>query len=305
MLIDTHIHFGGSIPTETVWEIIQEKHQDLSSSHEEVRENMIYDGTGGFNGFLDKFLILDEIRWNEELLHRSIKAVANNLKNDFTWLDFSINKYLRYMDMEQHELIKFFHDTFQKYCPNKIALVLSIKYESLDASKRHYIDLIHDDRASKYLAGIDLVGDESKFQVNDFLSLRDWHDAGKMVRLHVGEMGYENHVVQALKNLKITNIAHGIDIIDDEDAYKMARDMGIQFDLALTSNLKIRQYKDMTEHPIYQMHNLGLKLTLGSDDPVVFQTDLSHEYDLVDDKNIVDHCVNNSIEFCRKYGYFP
>ena len=303
MLIDTHVHFGGSIPVATIWEITQGQH--LSISYEEVHKRTIYDGTGGFGGFLDKFLLLDEIIWNEDLLDSSIKAVAKNLKNDFTWLDFSINKYLRHMELEQHELIQLFYEAFQRYCPNKVALVLSIKYESSDATKRKYIDLINDDRVNRYLAGIDLVGDESKFKVKDFLSLSDWYDAGKMVRLHVGEMGHENHVVQALKNLKITNIAHGIDIVDDEDAYKLARDVDIQFDLALTSNLKIRQYKDMSEHPLYKMHQLGLRLTLGSDDPVVFETNLRQEYDLVGDKNIADSCVINSVEFCRKYGYFP
>jgi len=204
--------------------------------------------------------------------------------------------------MTKYELIQFFHDKFREYSKSKIALVLSIKYESLDASKRSYMKLIEDNRISDLIAGIDLVGDESRFEISDFDGLKPWYEAGKMVRLHVGEMGHDDHVIGALKNLPITNIAHGIDIIRDNEAISIAKDKGIQFDLALTSNLKIRKMGSISEHPIFMMDQLGLKLTLGSDDPVVFATDLDTEFSLIN-KGLAKKCRDQSIKFCQKFGY--
>ena len=303
MKIDTHIHFGGSIPTQTIWEIIQEnKLYELAGTQKEVEEGMIFKG-GGFEGFLDKFKILDEIEWNEEILDKTIKAVSDTFEDlDFVWLDFSINKYLRYMKMSKYELIQFFHDKFKEYSKSEVALVLSIKYESLDASKRSYMKLIEEEKIANLIAGIDLVGDESRFEISDFDGLKPWYEAGKMVRLHVGEMGHDDHVIGALRNLPITNIAHGIDIIRDLEAIKIAKDKDIQFDLALTSNLKIREMKNMEEHPISIMDQFGLKLTLGSDDPVVFGTNLDNEFALINDE-LAKKCQGQSLKFCQKFGY--
>ena len=75
MLIDTHIHFGGSIPLDCIWEIIKRnKWNNLSATYADLEKSMIYDGTGGFSRFLDMFKILDEINWTEDVLDQTIKA---------------------------------------------------------------------------------------------------------------------------------------------------------------------------------------------------------------------------------------
>lgn len=50
MKIDTHVHFGGSIPVQTIWEIIKEnKLHELAGTYEEVEEGVVFKG-GGFEG---------------------------------------------------------------------------------------------------------------------------------------------------------------------------------------------------------------------------------------------------------------
>jgi adenosine deaminase len=153
------------------------------------------------------------------------------------------------------------------------------------------------------VAGIDLVGDEKFFDAEFYKPhFEKWSRYQKMVRVHVGEVGRVDNVKQALEQLKITNIAHGIDIIHDEELIKKAIDLDIQFDLALTSNLKIRPSLSMEAHPIHIMMDKGLKCTIGSDDPVVFATSLEDEYKLV---NYPAQAIlkSNAEEFTRKHGH--
>ena len=305
MLIDTHIHFGGSIPLDCLWEIIKRnKWNNLSATYADLEKSMIYDGTGGFSRFLDMFKILDEINWTEDVLDQTIKAFCAAHENtDFIWLDLSINKYMKSMSMREHELIKFFHDQFKTHAKGKIAIVLSVKYESLKSQHNNYFSLIDDSKVSDLIAGIDLVGDENYF---DHIELKGpltaWNKAGKMVRVHVGELGNGDNVELALKHLPITNIAHGIDIINYPETIGMAIDRDIQFDLAITSNIKIRCL-DYCDHPIHRMNEHGLKLTIGSDDPVIFGTTLLDEYKIVGDQSFQEKLVAQSILFNRKFGY--
>jgi adenosine deaminase len=51
-------------------------------------------------------------------------------------------------------------------------------------------------------------------------------------------------------------------------------------DLALTSNLLLTSFRDLASHPIRQMLEAGVPVTLSTDDPAFFNTDLVREYSL-------------------------
>lgn len=305
-MIDCHVHFSGSIPVNFVWDVIKSRGWGhLASSMEDVRESIEYDGSLGFDGFLNKFRLFDELLWDVELLDLSIKAVAESIVADgldFVWLDFSINKYLHSIHWHKRDLIKFFYDRFEFYAPGRIGLVLSVKYESLEVSRRQYLELINDDVVRECLVGLDLVGDEKFFDVGFYAPyFREWARCNKMLRVHVGEVGRIDNVESALRFLPVTNIAHGIDIVGDANLVSLARDMGVQFDLALTSNLLIRGMS-IGNHPIYDMIDMGLKCTIGSDDPVVFKTNLSQEFDYVDESTKAV-LRKNALDFTKSYGF--
>ncbi len=76
MRIDPHCHLGGSYSIDFVWYAIQKfnlKH--LASSIDDVQRQMTFgpNEPRTFNGFLDKFKILDNITWTKELIDHSIK----------------------------------------------------------------------------------------------------------------------------------------------------------------------------------------------------------------------------------------
>lgn len=294
--IDTHRHMGGSIPYRFIWQII-DRHgwHHIATDEIDTYCQMVFgpDDPKDFKHFLSKFAILDLIPWTEELIDLSIQSVCNELeldKIDYAWLDFSINKYMN-IGWSKSEAIDFIHSRFQAHRPNKVGLILSIKYESRKEKQNQYAELIRDDDLKSKLIGIDLVGDENAFD-HSFHSalLQEWHDSNKIVRAHVGESGPAKNIKTAIE-AGVTNIAHGIKIVTEPDLIKLARDSNICFDLGLTSNL-LTGVATEEDHPLTIMLHERLNITLGTDDPVICNTTLDAEFSLSKSLGATTHHIN-------------
>lgn len=283
MRIDTHRHLGGSIPPTWVWDTIQRRGwYYLAETHDDVIKAMVYDHNEprNFYRFLDKFKILDKIIWDEELINSSIESIAKEIDRDdldFVWLDFSINKYMHQMNWSKKEAVKFIYDSFEQYIPNKVGLILSLKYESMRDGQKQYSKLIEDPEIAEMLFGIDLVGDEAYFDAEFYRPIfTEWNNACKMVRAHVAESQPAMNAYEAITIMKVTNIAHGIKVCDKPDIISAAIDNDITFDLGMTSNFLTGVVID--EHPVAKMMNHGLRVTLGTDDPIQCNTTLDGEF---------------------------
>ena len=55
-------------------------------------------------------------------------------------------------------------------------------------------------------------------------------------------------------------------------------DAGVRLNLCPTSNLKLGRVKRIEEHPIRRLYDAGVRVTVNSDDPLMFGSDLSEEF---------------------------
>jgi adenosine deaminase len=179
----------------------------------------------------------------------------------------------------KHEAIKFIYDSFQRHAPGKVGLILSLKYESMRASQRQYAKLIENPVAAECLVGLDLVGDEAYFDHNFYQPIfEDWNKAKKLTRAHVGESQSLLNIVEAMEALKVTNVAHGFKVLEDQRAVSWARNHQVCFDTTITSNYLTDVWQDPFNHPLVAMHREGLMVTIGSDDPIQCSTTLDREF---------------------------
>lgn len=285
MRVDTHRHLGGSIPIWWVWEtILNRGWLYLAESIKDVESAMTFiDGEPyDFYRFLDKFKILDKIEWDEELIDSSIAAVCEELEKeqlDFCWLDFSINKYMESMNWHKKEAIKFIHATFERYRPNQVGLILSLKYESLRASQKQYAKLIDDPDIVDCLFGLDLVGDEAYFDYDFYRPIfNDWNRAGKMTRAHVAESQKAENGLDSILHLNVSNIAHGLKMMEHNYMIMIAKYHKVTFDLGISSNYLTNVWRDEHYHPLTTMLANNLRVTLGTDDPVQCKSTLDGEF---------------------------
>lgn len=87
---------------------------------------------------------------------------------------------------------------------------------------------------------------------------------------HAGEEGPPAYVYEALDLLKIDRLDHGNRALEDEALVKRLAAEGMTFTVCPLSNLKLCGVSDLRDHPLKRMLDLGLKVTVNSDDPAYF-----------------------------------
>ena len=239
-----------------------------------------------FHNFLKKFDILNRIEWTEDKIVSSVSQIVSDIKAESiekAEIRFTIGKYMNSIRWSRKQAILFLSDMFKREAERheiEINLILCLKYESGREEQRRITSLISDHDVADAVTGLDLVGDEAYFDVDFYAPIfREWASGGKRLIAHVGEsQGIEN-IKKAIIDLKVDRIAHGIKIVDDTDTIKLARDHKICFEIALTSNILTGVVgPNLREHPVKQMLQEGLIITIGTDDPIICNTTLDEEY---------------------------
>ncbi len=129
------------------------------------------------------------------------------------------------------------------------------------------------------IAGVDLHGFENpRFQP---WSVDVWSRAranGKVLKAHAGEFSGPGDVRQAVAELGVRRVQHGLSALDDPAVMELLRAQDVTLDLTPISNVKLRAVPSMREHPIRRFMQAGVRCTISTDDPMVFGNSLNEEY---------------------------
>jgi adenosine deaminase len=79
-------------------------------------------------------------------------------------------------------------------------------------------------------------------------------------------------------DLKVRRVQHGVRAVEDAAVVKMLAEREVCCDVALTSNTFLTVYRELSAHPLRQLLAAGVPVTLSTDDPPFFGTDLVTEY---------------------------
>ena len=101
---------------------------------------------------------------------------------------------------------------------------------------------------------------------------------------HAGESLGAASVWTAIDHLQATRIGHGVRSIEDTLLVHELVRRGVPLEICPTSNIRLGIYEDFQAHPLRKLWDAGVAITIGSDDPPMFNTDLCQEY-----RVLVDH----------------
>lgn len=102
--------------------------------------------------------------------------------------------------------------------------------------------------------------------------------AGLRRTSHASEDAPPVNITTCLDELGCERVDHGYHILSDESVLRRCLDAEIYFTCCPTATSVVYGWPDLTEHPIIEMWDRGLKITLNSDDPTMFHTDVGKEY---------------------------
>ncbi|MFF7846024.1 adenosine deaminase [Streptomyces sp. NPDC007910] len=95
---------------------------------------------------------------------------------------------------------------------------------------------------------------------------------------HAGETTGPETVWDAIRELGAERIGHGTSSVQDPELLAYLAEHRIALEVCPTSNIATRAVATLDEHPIGRMVDAGVLVTVNSDDPPMFGTDLNSEY---------------------------
>lgn len=146
-----------------------------------------------------------------------------------------------------------------------------------EAQKVFELAVLYQDR---HVIGVGIGGDEQKAPPELFRSVYGYaEDNGLHLTAHAGETASPESIWGAL-NLHAERIGHGLTAAQDADLIEELAQRQIPVELCITSNLRTGVCKAVAEHPTKNYFDQGVMITLNTDDPALFGTTLSREYQL-------------------------
>lgn len=282
--VELHVHLEGSMPAETLFELAKRHRVDgLPDTLEELRS--WYEFTD-FPHFIEVYLA-------------SVRTLREEA--DFALLTSVVAERLAAQNVRYAEVHVSLYTHLMRGVPAKVVFD-GIEQARIEAERDHGVQLrwIPDfpadfgpESAERTVAavlkdgpssviGLGVGGVESPLEPYAEVFGRA-RAAGLASLPHAGEHGGPVRVREALDVLKAERIGHGIDTMKDPELVARLVDEQLPIDVSPTSNLRTRAVERIEDHPLPAMLDAGLLVTLNSDDPTMFGSDLTGEYRIAHD----------------------
>ena len=135
-------------------------------------------------------------------------------------------------------------------------------------------------------SSLDLADNEEGFDSKPFSPFfMRAKKAGLGITIHAGEVNLPKaprYVKDAVEHLGATRIGHGVQVYRDSEMIEYVKKNNLTLELCLTSNFLTQAIPgDIENHPIKKLFESGVKTTINTDDPGIFNTNMNREYELL------------------------
>jgi len=280
--VELHVHLEGSIRPETVLQLSKKNNVALP-----------YDTLDG----LKEWYQFRDFPHFVEVYVAVSKCIKTPEDIEFIAREFLLGQKAQNI---LHSEVTFTASTIKNHCgipwDEQIdALERAIKFgqDELGVSMLLIIDIVRGDSAEAGLnvaemavsgigrgvGALGLAGQEGLDQARPYQSAYELAWArGLPVIPHAGETQGATSIWEALEVTKCQRVGHGIRCLEDPALVNALREKQVVLEVCPTSNVCLTSIKRIEDHPIKQLVDEGLLVTINSDDPPMFSTTLSDEF---------------------------
>jgi len=278
---EVHLHLEGTISPETLWEMASRNRVALPvGSLAELRRLYVFES---FDKFIELWLAMCASLRTDADYERMVDGfLAECARQNIRYVEAHFTPY-------NHERFGFGARRALGIVTRRlmaaesaggpvVRLITDIPSESVTESGPFTVALLEEEE-NPLIVAIGLGGPEEGFPRTLVTEhFRRARDAGYPSVAHAGETGGAEHVREAVLDLKARRVQHGIRAVEEEGTLRLLAERDVCCDVALTSNAFLTPYRDMATHPVKRMLDAGVPVTLSTDDPPFFGTDLNREY---------------------------
>jgi adenosine deaminase len=304
---EIHIHLEGSIRTQMIIDIAREHNLRLPSYDvaELDRHVKVYDQMQDLHAVLEAFAIFQNSIASPDAVERiASELFEDSAKQNIKLLEvrFSPDWAFREHDLDWDDCLEGLLRA-QEQAEREYDMAIGyIAITSRSLGRESCIKTVDwAIRHREHIIGIDLADSERDFPLRDFVpSVRKAKDAGLKVTIHTGEDTPPSFVMDTINLAAPDRIGHGIHAMEDMKAVELIREQGITLEVNPWSNYLTNSVRRIEEHPLKKLFDLGVCVTINSDDPEVLNTNLNNEY------RIAHEVLGMSIDDvarCNRYAY--
>lgn len=136
--------------------------------------------------------------------------------------------------------------------------------------------------AGNFVVGFGMGGDEGQGHQGDFAYAFDMAREAKLhLTTHAGEFGGPDSVREAIRDLRVERLGHGVRAIEDTALIEEIVARQITMEVCPGSNVVLGLYPSFDAHPIKRLREAGVNVTISTDDPPFFATTMRREYEML------------------------
>jgi adenosine deaminase len=273
---DLHVHLDGSLRLATILELAERDRIDLPSHDIEGLSRAMHLGenTGSLVEYLKAFDVTLKVMQSEDSLHR----IAYELAED------AAAENVRYMEVRYAPML-------HTRAGLRLTQVVEAVLEGLDDGYKAF-----GIQSNVIICGIRNISPESSLEMaqlavayknrgvvaydlakHHLASFQLVRDNNINVTIHAGEAYGPESIHQAIHVCGAHRIGHGCRLREDGDLLHYVNDHRIALECCPSSNVQTGAVKDLASHPLRLYYNLGLRVTVNTDNRLITDTTVSRE----------------------------
>lgn len=288
--VDLHFHLDGSMLPELAWELAQERNLPLPADNlESFREFIVLTSDcKSVYDYLERFAMPTMILQDHDALKRTAYEIIKHVaKQGLAYAEIRFAPQLHTQkELSQKDsviaVLEGVKAALQEVTTIKIGIILccmiapdntnrEANFETVALAKEFY---------GKGVVGLDLAGPEGFVPMDEYKELFvEYQSEGYPLTIHAGDCDGAHSVDEAL-NFKPTRIGHGHHCYDDMKVVQRVIDEKITLEVCITSNIQCKTQPSYKEHPIKKLYDMGVRVTLNTDNMILSNVTLDSEYEI-------------------------
>jgi len=282
---DLHVHLDGSLRLETILELAEQQKVRLPAGDMEGLRPFVQVGEGckSLVEYLKAFdVTLSVMQTYEGLVRTAFELAEDAAQENVRYMEVRYSPILHQQQgLTLHAIVQAVLEGLARaeklYGIRTGVILCGMRHISPEISLK-LADLTVAFK-NKGVVGFDLAGAEE-----DFPAKRHKEAFGRVLAnninctLHAGEAYGPESIHQAIHQCGAHRIGHGVRLVEDGDLLNYVNDHRIPLECCPSSNVQTKAVKRMADHPLRLFFDLGLRVTVNTDNRLVTGTTVSREF---------------------------
>ena len=281
--IELHVHMEGATDAATAWELARRNHVSLPASTLEDWQAMY--AFRNFDHFIEIYhAAVGCIHTPDDVVYLTERFLAQQAGHNVRSCEAFISASLLLEKFKEDKILPALAEGMRRGEEKHQVQVRFIPDIARHApeTRFHVLDFVLKGQEQGIFIGIGLGGIEKGHPPELFTDVyEEAQRQGLHLLAHAGETEGPASIWGAIRSLHAERIGHGIRAVDDEELLDYLRQTQLPLDVSPHSNYRLKVAPLDQPHPIRRLVDAGVRVTVNSDDPAMFSTDLTREYVLL------------------------